>query len=166
MYFMILNYTKFEKRTLNNFLSCHLETGRWQTDGQTCNFPFLFHLDFLWTTQRVSLEKLRMVTLLVHLVHAPSFSEVWVAHLLLLLCVLCWVCLFSMSGLCPWITFFWLLLEPWVPWLLFQRESLNTSLFRSAVCNIFPQNKSISYLPLAYVNIIICITWFLGLFQL
>ena len=30
----------------------------------------------------------------------------------------CCVCLFSMSGHCPWITCLWFLLESWFPWLL------------------------------------------------
>ena len=28
------------------------------------------------------------------------------------------VCVFSLSGLCPWVAFFWFPLESWFPWLL------------------------------------------------
>ena len=69
------------------------------------------------------LEKQRTFTLPGH----PVFSGVWVAHslcffvaLFQFLHVLCCVCVFSMSGLCPWITLFWLPLEPWFHWLLFK----------------------------------------------
>ena len=64
----------------------------------------------------------------------PWSSGVQVAHLLLLLCmyyfsyivlyILCYVCLFSMSDLWPWITFLWFPLKSWFPWLLFHRELL------------------------------------------
>ena len=66
-------------------------------------------------TRRVFLEKQRTLTLPMHLVTWSTllvFSGVRIAHLLLLLSVyyfsyfIFFVCLFSMSGLCPWITFF------------------------------------------------------------
>ena len=44
-------------------------------------------LDFLWATRRVFLETQRMFKLPVHLVHAPSFSGVRVALLLLSPCM-------------------------------------------------------------------------------
>ena len=44
-------------------------------------------LDFLGTTRRMFLEKQRTLTISMHLVHAPSFRGVRVAHLLMLLCM-------------------------------------------------------------------------------
>ena len=54
------------------------------------------------------------------------------AHLLFLLCtfyfnyfiLFCYVCLFSPSGFCFWISFVWFLLESWVLWLLIENETL------------------------------------------
>ena len=70
---------------------------------------------------RFFLEKQRTFTLLAHLVLAPnykwspscSFTFVTLYVLFCLVCVLCFVCLFFMSSHCPWITFFWFLLESW-----------------------------------------------------
>ena len=59
----------------------------------------------------------------------PVLSGVRVSYLHLLICtcmyyfVLCCVCVFSMSGLCPWITFIWFSLESWFHWLLFQDKT-------------------------------------------
>ena len=72
----------------------------------------------------------------------PVFSGVWVAHLLCYILVsyigsiliimffAVSVCLFSMFGLCPWITFFWFPLESWFPCLLFQKGPLFLGLGR------------------------------------
>ena len=56
----------------------------------------------------------------------PVCSGVWIAHLLLLLCmydfgfyVLCCVCLYTMTVFCPRITFFKFPPESWLHWLLF-----------------------------------------------
>ena len=54
---------------------------------------------------------------------------------------LCCVCLFSMSGRCPWITFRWFSLESWFHWLLFQDKTY------VQICSF--GNTSLSpYLPL------------------
>ena len=71
-------------------------------------------LDFLWAARWVFLGK--------------QFFVVRVTHFLLyvficLFYVLCCVCLVSMSGRCPWITFF--LFQSWFPWFLFKIQTIN-----------------------------------------
>ena len=102
----------------------------------TCHsLPFIFCQPLtghLLATRRVFMEKQKTRSLLVHLVHAPSFyCFVFVVFLLLLsygfyfVCIifvifyfLCCVCLFSIFILWPWITFFCIPLESRFPWLL------------------------------------------------
>ena len=45
----------------------------------------------------------------------------FVCIILITLCFCC-DCLFSMSGLCSWITLIWFPLASWFPWLLFQTD--------------------------------------------
>ena len=48
-----------------------------------------------------------------------SFTFVALYVLFWLFHLLCCVYMVSMSGLCPWVIFFWFPLESWLPWLLY-----------------------------------------------
>ena len=111
-----------------------LWSSSWNRGSSSLVYP---GLHFLWATQWVFLEKQRTLTLPLQLFHAPSFywspicsfTLVTLYVLLWLFYVLCCVCLFSMSALCPWVTFLWFPLEPWFPWLLFWIKRQHTTVF-------------------------------------
>ena len=114
------HYRSFMVVIKNSWIVTVYPSAPWKLIGQRVVVylsSFVYHgLDFLWATRQMFLEKQRTLTLPLNLFHAHSFNGVWVAHLLLVLWmydfsyfVYC-VCLFSMFSLCPWITFFWLLL--------------------------------------------------------
>ena len=98
------------------------------------NFPSLFHLTrtrlFMSSSVDVS-RKAELGRLLYWCTRSMlpvwfSFTFVALNVLFCLFYVLCCDCLLSMSGFCPWITFFWFLLESWYPWLLFLTLLSNT----------------------------------------
>ena len=110
-FYTSIPHNKLKSRLKNSIHRCYSKKG----GTSRCQYVVLGEdsSNFLWATRRVFLEKLRTLTLPVHLFHAPSISEVWVSHSHQLLCMYYFVCLFSMSGPCPWITFFWFQLESW-----------------------------------------------------
>ena len=110
-------------------------------------------------TNNVSLPSL---TLPVHLVHALSFlwtsscSFTFVALYVLFwfFYVLCCVYLFSLSGLCPWITFFWFLLQSCFPWLQFNIRGSNKHWSKIQVLGKWnfngPSEKNVGFLLTAF----------------
>ena len=109
----------------NSVSICTMKNNLFNVSKFSFSLSSTFGLYFLWAIWQVFLEKHRTLTLPVHLVHSPIFSEF--AHLLLfvrvilvILCYLLCVPVF-LSGLNPWTTFFWLPLESWIPWLLFMQ---------------------------------------------
>ena len=100
-------------------LQCfHLHHENWFVNS----FPFFFPIPWTWLFMSNSAGVCRKAEDAYSTL--PLFSGVRIVHCLLLqwmyyfgyfmFFVLC-VCLFSMSGLCPWITFFWFPLEFWFP---------------------------------------------------
>ena len=106
-------------------------------------------LDSLWASRLVLLEKQMTLIIPLYLVHAlkfycPSCFFTFVTSYVLfwLFYVLRCVCLFSLTGLYPWFTFFWFPLESWFTWWLFWYIQL---IFSSIVSKLLQKSYKCGY---------------------
>ena len=119
------HYRRFMGVIINSWIITEYPSAPWEPICSTYySFPSSFVYpgsEFLWATRRAFVEKRERLSyrltwsMLVVFIKSLICSFTFVAMYVLfwLFYVRCCLCLFYMSGLYPWIIFFWLSLESW-----------------------------------------------------